>query len=237
MGLAYYRFFPGDYARDTRFLSLMQHGAYRLLIDEYMTNGPLPHNLERLHRVCGATSTEEKGAVEFVLTEFFLLADGRWTHKRCDVEREHQDERSAKARESAAVSVEIRRKRAQETSKRLANVERTLSERLANQNQNQIKKKHSSADADMPAGFRDFWTTWPASPRKVSKAECLKRWRARNLEAGAAAIVTHVALMKATKQWLDGFEPAPLTYLNQRRWEDDVPPLQASGDNQFAGAL
>jgi hypothetical protein len=28
--------------------------------------------------------------------------------------------------------------------------------------------------------------------------------------------------LKVTEQWTGGFEPAPLTYINQRRWEDDA---------------
>ena len=29
--------------------------------------------------------------------------------------------------------------------------------------------------------------------------------------------------MAKTKAWQDGYEPAPLTYLNQDRWEDGMP--------------
>jgi hypothetical protein len=64
---------------------------------------------------------------------------------------------------------------------------------------------------------------WPKSKRKVGKAECEKRWAARGLDAKADAILAHVQALKASRQWKDGFEPAPLTYLNQRRWEDDEP--------------
>jgi hypothetical protein len=34
-------------------------------------------------------------------------------------------------------------------------------------------------------------------------------------------IVSHVSRLKTSNQWLSGFEPAPMTYLNQRRWLDD----------------
>ncbi len=81
-------------------------------------------------------------------------------------------------------------------------------------------KNTSSARADMPAGFLRFWSAWPKSDRKVAKAECEKRWRSRGLEADADRIVAHVEAMSRSKQWRDGFEPAPLTFLNQRRWED-----------------
>lgn len=82
------------------------------------------------------------------------------------------------------------------------------------------KKTPSSARADMPAGFLRFWSAWPKSPRKVAKAECAKRWRSRHLEAQAEAIVAHVESIRGSRQWRDGYEPAPLTYLNQERWRD-----------------
>jgi hypothetical protein len=69
--------------------------------------------------------------------------------------------------------------------------------------------------------FADFWAAWPRSERKVGKADCEKRWKARNLDAQAETILTHVEAMKGSDQWMRGYEPSPSTYLNQRRWEDD----------------
>jgi uncharacterized protein YdaU (DUF1376 family) len=100
MSLQYYRFFPGDYARDTRHLSMMQHGAYRQLIDEYMVHGPLPNDLQRLYRICSAFSAEERAAVEFILSEFFLLCGPHWVQRRCDRERAWQEGRSEAAKEA-----------------------------------------------------------------------------------------------------------------------------------------
>jgi len=85
------------------------------------------------------------------------------------------------------------------------------------------EKEHSSAAADLPPGFVEFWAAWPTTPRKVGKAPCLKRWRSAALEPAADLIVAHVQAMKRTRQWQEGYEPAPMTYLNQRRWEDGTP--------------
>lgn len=81
--------------------------------------------------------------------------------------------------------------------------------------------KHSSASADHgDLRFEEFWQAWPHTERRVAKAECRKKWRLRGLDACADVILRHVEAMKSTRQWTDGYEPAPLTYLNQRRWED-----------------
>ena len=34
---------------------------------------------------------------------------------------------------------------------------------------------------------------------------------------------------------MDGFEPAPLTYLNQKRWEDGVAPDRIENNNKKTG--
>jgi len=77
-----------------------------------------------------------------------------------------------------------------------------------------------------PEGFGRFWDSWPSSKRKVARSKCAEVWQRRNLEPTAAQIIAHVAAMKVTEQWRTGYEPAPLTYLNQRRWEDGMPSAQ-----------
>ena len=40
------------------------------------------------------------------------------------------------------------------------------------------------------------------------------------LDAVADQIIANVNSLKTSEQWTTGYEPAPLTYINQRRWED-----------------
>lgn len=73
-----------------------------------------------------------------------------------------------------------------------------------------------------PPGFARFWLTWPKSPRKESKGECLKAWKKASAESVADAVVAHVERLKSSPGWTKSggeFVPAPLVYLNQRRWE------------------
>jgi hypothetical protein len=37
----------------------------------------------------------------------------------------------------------------------------------------------------------------------------------------ADTIIASVNKLKRTEQWTSGFDPAPLTFINQRRWEDE----------------
>jgi hypothetical protein len=77
-------------------------------------------------------------------------------------------------------------------------------------------------EKDTPPGFARFWLTWPKSQRKEARGECLKAWKKAGAEAVADTVVAHVESLKASPGWTKDngqFIPAPLVYLNQRRWE------------------
>jgi DNA-binding MarR family transcriptional regulator len=67
--------------------------------------------------------------------------------------------------------------------------------------------------------FSEFWEMYPTT-RKVNKKTCLERWANKNLDAIADEVISYVKKMKDTQSWKDGFSPAPLTLLNQERWND-----------------
>jgi hypothetical protein len=79
----------------------------------------------------------------------------------------------------------------------------------------ELKKKTYTC----PPGFDRFWSAYPAN-RKEAKKSCAEKWVAKNLEALADQIVSHVIAM--TPVWGE-FNPAPLTYINQERWNDGMP--------------
>jgi hypothetical protein len=77
-------------------------------------------------------------------------------------------------------------------------------------------------EENTPAGFVRFWDTWPKSARKEARGKCLEVWRKAGAESQADLIVAHVESLKRSPSWSkDGgqFIPAPLVYLNNRRWE------------------
>ena len=67
--------------------------------------------------------------------------------------------------------------------------------------------------------FEEFWESYP-NVRKVNKKTCLERWANKNIDAIADEVIGYVKRMKDTQSWKDGFSPAPLTLLNQERWND-----------------
>ncbi|MDA8153126.1 MAG: YdaU family protein [Acidithiobacillus sp.] len=81
--MVWYKFFIADYQRDAAQLSLIEHGAYRLLLDQaYLSGGTLPANPERIFRLLGAINPAEQEAIRSVLAEFFHKGRDGYTHAR-----------------------------------------------------------------------------------------------------------------------------------------------------------
>lgn len=81
----YYERHLGDYAKDTAHLSMIEHGAYGLLLDRYYgTDAGIPE--DKVYRIARARSKEERLAVDVVLSEFFTLINGVWINKRAEEE-------------------------------------------------------------------------------------------------------------------------------------------------------
>lgn len=98
----YYSHNVGDYRRDTSHLSMLEHGAYRQLMDTYyLTEKPLSLAHADLMRTHSARSADEVQAMENVLKDFFTRTDDGYIHKRCDVEIEAFHAKSCSASESA----------------------------------------------------------------------------------------------------------------------------------------
>ena len=81
----YYKRNLGDYAKKAGRLSMLQHGAYTLLIDACYDREQFPTKEEAIDWAW-ASSGAEVEAVEFVLHKFFTLEDGRYVQKRIQEE-------------------------------------------------------------------------------------------------------------------------------------------------------
>ena len=200
----YYSHHIGDFQRDTASLSDADTLAYlRLIWMYYDTEQPLPDDAKKLAFKIGS----DPDAVQRLLEAFFVLQDGFWNQKRCDAEIAKYRLKSDSARNANQI-----RWASKKDLKSDAN-------QIPTNNQEPITKEDTlSADAD----FEQFWQVWPSSPRKVAKAKCLQVWKRKKLGKHVDQIVSNVKALKASKQWKEGFDPAPLTYLNQDRWADEV---------------
>lgn len=87
-----------------------------------------------------------------------------------------------------------------------------------------------------PDGDADFERFWSAYPKKVDKQGAKKSFR--KVDAGIDVLLTTLENHKRSAQWSKDngqFIPNPTTWLNQRRWETELPadrsiPKGASGE-------
>lgn len=81
-------------------------------------------------------------------------------------------------------------------------------------------------DRGAPSEDDSFLRFWSVYPKKVAKAQCAVRWRRLNPDAELTGrIIKDVQARLGTDQWQKSggeFIPHPVTYINQRRWEDEV---------------
>lgn len=113
----YYERHLGDYARDTAHLTMLEHGAYTLLMDRYYTT-EVGIPADQVHRLMRARSKEEKAAVDVVLDEFFSLSNGVWVKGRIEEEIEKYQSKKPQAEEKKINNAE-RQRRARERRKDL----------------------------------------------------------------------------------------------------------------------
>jgi len=67
--------------------------------------------------------------------------------------------------------------------------------------------------------FDKWWIALPDG-RKNNKKGCEQKWFSKDLDKIAKDIMQWTTKMKGTKEWREGFNPAPETILNQERWND-----------------
>ena len=224
--MKWYKFCAVDYQMKTIHLADAEDLAYRRLLDmAYITEKPIPLDTSLVSRRIRI----DQDIVDQVLNEFFEKTEEGFRNRRVEEEVfsykniiERNLANSAKASEAAArrAAEGVKRRSPRTQNEPSGNPVDSQSEPSGNQN----KKKNSSPLTPLAGGFDRFWNIWPTSPRKVGKAWCVGYWLKHDLEATADQIVAHVASLKNTTQWLSGYEPAPKTYLNQRRWLDGDAP-------------
>lgn len=206
--MIWYKFHLGDYITHTTHLSDAEDLAYRRLLDlYYMSETEIPLNTELVARKIRL----DLDITESVLGEFFEKTETGYFNHRCDAE-------IAKYQAQVANNRQLGKRGGRP--KKTESV--TEPEPKVNPKKIQNKNISISSQATTTSRFNEFWSAWPTSKRKVAKATCETKWLKLKLDNVADQIIAHVNSIKGSEQWTTGYEPAPLTYINQRRWEDGV---------------
>lgn len=239
----YYSHHVGDYNRDTAHLSIVEHGVYRLLMDSYYsTERQLPADKAMLCRIVRANSKAERDAVSSVASLFFHEHEGLLSHNRIERELEsyqaqrEQASRAGKASAAKRISVTNGQR---SFNGRSTDVELSLQQNVngtptnhkpLTSNHEPIASNHkSSTNSKSPAGFDEFWTSYP---RKIAKGDAEKAWS--KIKPDLQVVLTALNWQTKLEDWTKEngkFVPFPATYLNSRRYEDEKPAAKPSAES------
>lgn len=95
----YYQFNIADYRKDTTHFSMIEHGAYRQLLDwMYLSEQPIPKETQVVMRRLSARTDEDIAAIQTVLKEMFTLTENGYIQARCMGEIEYYNAQADRAR-------------------------------------------------------------------------------------------------------------------------------------------
>lgn len=248
--LKYYAHHIGDFDRATRHLSRIERSVYRDLIDLYYdTEQQLSLEVSVLCRRIIARTNEEATAVEQVLNEFFTQTPTGWYHDRCEEEieayRASNSQKSAAGKASAAKRAAKREQAINgipttvgTSVEQSSNGSATNHEPVTINQEPETNIQEGACATDVAVVDDLFDAFWAEYPKKVGKDDARKAWKKRKVsQALADQMIAAVRLQRESQQWKrDGgqYIPNPSTWINQGRWQDEVPAARQSAHSGFS---
>lgn len=221
--LPYMQFYVADYLADTTHLTAEEHGAYMLLLFSYWQTGK-PLRIDRLATVARIPN-ERWPSVADTLSEFFHVTETHWVQFRVEADLEAVNSKVVTASNAGKASARAKAlKKQQELNDRSTNVDDPL----------QRNGNHKDTDTDTDKNTNNtppmvddlFPKFWKIYPNKKGKAAAEKAWKKLKVTADLfSQIAEGLAAQVVCEAWVkDGgqFIPHPATWLNGKRWEDEV---------------
>lgn len=222
----YYSFHIGDYKSHTHHLNIIEDLAYRRLLDHYYLH-EAPIKQRDIARQIGMREYEAE--VLSVLEEFFLSTEAGYINPRADAEIAGYHELKAAGKRGAQ-----KRWHKDGNDQPIATPSPPQSGAnatpIATSNHKPVTSNQSNTFFDM------FWITYPKKTDKVKAQASFKK-----INPDQQLFNTMLVGLEAqcrSDQWTrenGKFIPNPSTWLNNRRWEDEVSVPEKK--NIFAGAV
>ena len=112
----WYKRYLGDYRKKTGRLSVLEHGIYNLLLDEYYASEePLPAERVEIYRFLPAVTAEEQAATDKVLDKYWIPSGGGLINERAAEEIEN---RHAQGKVNKRIAVDREEKKRQKQTNR-----------------------------------------------------------------------------------------------------------------------
>ena len=230
----YYKRHIGDYHKKAGRLSMLEHGAYTLLLDSCYDREKFPTKDEAIDW-CWARSTEEVAAVEFVLSKFFTLENGVYIQTTISENVAAYHENALKNKQIAIEREEAKRLKREQA---VHDIARTVHESAPNHKplttnhepitiskENTIDDSSESPRVDFLSElFEKFWKHYPT---KQGKQKALAKFKLflKGKSEGQARFWMNLMLayyMDCREKQVVGYaELHAATYIHNKRWEDN----------------
>lgn len=227
------RFFASDWLAGTRGMSAVETGVYITLIATMYERGePIQEDHARLARLCGASNSAFKKALETLVDEGKITRgnDGLWNDR---VEKEHVYLSEKSEVGSKAAKSRWNKKDNENNSGDDADALPAQCDGNANQKPDTRTIEESSslrseerARAPKPDFQSEFENDlWPIYPRKAGKGQALKAYCAARKHTPADVIITGATRYAAERIGQDAsFTKHPATWINGQCWLDEPTP-------------
>jgi len=169
-----------------------------------------------------ARSDEERKAIDTVLCEFFEPSKTGFTHRRVQKEIDRMNAISAQASLNGIKGNEIKNAKASQW-RRSETREGVASQKLEARSYKLEPETPKTYAQQQPLSESRFDVFWESYPKKIGKPAAKRAWRAIiGIESHSGEVLA--GLSRWIAHWTERqFIPYPATFLNQRRWEDEVP--------------
>lgn len=234
----YYKFNIADWHLHTAHLTLVEEILYFKLINYYYeTEKPIENDkIQSVIRRLRLGSESE--TVSLILEEFFVIKDGKWFHHRCEKEIKEFKKKTKQNKENGKKGGRPKKnqhvidnpEKTQMVSEKNPDITLTTNHKPLTTNQELLKDN----SADLESAFDIFWQ---AGMVKTNKAGSFKKFKTKckgkNPIEFANMLAKDIKTRLRAEQF--GFSTLhPSTYLNNERWNDDLPKVK--GINYVGGA-
>lgn len=222
--LPYMQFYVADYLADTTHLTAEEHGAYMLLLFSYWQTGK-PLRIDRLATVARIPNDRWPSVAE-TLSEFFHVTETHWVQFRVEADLEAVNSKVVTASNAGKASARAKAlKKQQELNDRSTDVADPLQRNVNHTDTDKDKDKNTKSSS--PAADDLFPKFWKLYPNKKGKAAAEKAWKKLKVTDDLFTLIAEgLAKQGASQAWLKDsgqFIPHPATWLNGKRWEDEIP--------------
>ena len=220
----FYKFNISDYLSHTAHLSEIEDLAYRRMLDwYYLHEKPLPKDVDLIAKNIRMRSYNE--CITNVLREFFIDTENGFENNRANSEIITYCEKSEKAKASIKTRWDKNKNKNKElpdcTNVLRTKYERNTKQETLNTKQETLNTKQETLNTKQETlvNFDDFWNLYP---RKEGKTKAKQSWDKQRITSDLFNNLIKPHLEIAFIAVDHKFIPHGSTYVNQKRWEDEV---------------